>query len=484
MSRRPPKSATLFVNPRSGRARRAFFDTVDALRESGIDVDSVRFDIEPAAIRDALHQTAREDRVIIACGGDGTIGSVVDGIIGENVLFGVIPAGTSNNFARSLGIPLNARRAACTIARGYEVQVDVGEAGGHYFAHAAIMGLNVEFARSAQRLRGIVGRFSYPLAAVQAYRQRRRHSVSFLESGRRIGPVDVFQVAVLNSAHFGGPLGLKAPRAAVQNHELRVLLLHDLRLRTVLLGLPRIFFQRHLGLPGAQSFGVKEGRIETPKPEPLTLDGEIKAQTPVDVRVIPGALRIVVPEPREKAEPTFLRRLVVLDRSLYDLVTNRMRDRRLDRVMVFASGIGTKSAVWMAISAGLLWAGGRHRRSALRTVAGVLLAQGTSNLVLKPLIKRRRPFADTQRLLIPPPGEHSWPSAHAASSVAAMIILGSAYPAWALPLILLGATISYSRVYVGVHFPLDVAAGAVVGLAAGGAALSIGRKRRPIFGRA
>jgi undecaprenyl-diphosphatase len=177
-----------------------------------------------------------------------------------------------------------------------------------------------------------------------------------------------------------------------------------------------------------------------------------------------------------------------VDRWLYFLLHRRLRLDSLDPVMVQASRIGTKSTVWMTICASLFLFGGKKgRRSAILTVGATLTAQGIVNIVLKPIFRRERPFrklVPAPDLLVDPPGAHSWPSAHAASSAAAMITLAWAYPAFSPALLALAAGISYSRVYVGVHYPFDVAAGSGLGLLVGGVWLGVARPlRAPHFGR-
>ena len=103
-----------------------------------------------------------------------------------------------------------------------------------------------------------------------------------------------YEVAVLNSSRFGGFLSIREPETSIEDGKLRVLIVTDLRLRTVLKGLPRMFFQRYLGLPGACGLNMQHGVIETEGRVPMTLDGEIKIFTPAAVRSGPGGMRVVV----------------------------------------------------------------------------------------------------------------------------------------------------------------------------------------------
>ena len=154
------------------------------------------------------------------------------------------------------------------------------------------------------------------------------------------------------------------------------------------------------------------------------------------------------------------------DLLLYRVIHSRLRARRLDQIMVRLTSSGTKGAIWLLIASILVIIPVPHgRQSAVLLVAALLIAQGASNLVLKPLFRRQRPYekhADVT-LLVRAPGPNSWPSGHAASSMAAAVILAVMYPFWSPAAILLAVGIAYSRVYVGVHYPADVLSGAVIG---------------------
>jgi undecaprenyl-diphosphatase len=144
--------------------------------------------------------------------------------------------------------------------------------------------------------------------------------------------------------------------------------------------------------------------------------------------------------------------------------------------MVLFTRAGTKGAVWFALAIGLLIGGSAHARSAaLLASAALLLAEGLINWLLKPIIRRDRPYKHPglARLLVSAPGPHSWPSAHAGSSAAAATVLSVAYPLWSPVFLLVAFLIAYSRVYVGVHYPLDVLAGIVVGILAALAILGL-----------
>jgi undecaprenyl-diphosphatase len=142
--------------------------------------------------------------------------------------------------------------------------------------------------------------------------------------------------------------------------------------------------------------------------------------------------------------------------------------------MVSVTTLGTKGALWWLIAAGIfLTSGGHLRWMALLSCGALLLAEGVINLILKPMVQRERPYVRNRlsALLVPAPGAHSWPSAHAGSSMAAAVVLASAFGFAGIVFLALALLIGYSRIYVGVHYPLDVGAGFAIGTLCGAVVL-------------
>ncbi|XIE81187.1 phosphatase PAP2 family protein [Streptomyces sp. SBR177] len=149
----------------------------------------------------------------------------------------------------------------------------------------------------------------------------------------------------------------------------------------------------------------------------------------------------------------------------------------LDRALRLLSSAADHSKVSFAVATGLALAGGRARRAAIAGTGAVAIASVAANLLGKRLVRRRRPDREAARVVVarhvPMPTSASFPSGHTASAVAFATAVGVVMPPTAVPLGLLAGAVGYSRVHTGVHYPGDVVAGSVLGLAAAVTSLAL-----------
>ncbi len=172
-----------------------------------------------------------------------------------------------------------------------------------------------------------------------------------------------------------------------------------------------------------------------------------------------------------------------LNRFLFRLVNDVWTSPVLDPCMLFLGSINDYAVVWLVLLGALAALGGKTGRWAALAGLAALVLGFVSSEVLKSLVMQPRPFVSLPdvRLLISPPSSYSFPSvnatyAFAASSGASLTarrLLGR-LPIWVWGFLALAVAVSYSRVYVGVHYPSDVLSGAIIGILIGWLVASIG----------
>ncbi|WP_245206112.1 phosphatase PAP2 family protein [Kitasatospora sp. RG8] len=167
-----------------------------------------------------------------------------------------------------------------------------------------------------------------------------------------------------------------------------------------------------------------------------------------------------------------VRDLMALDSAVYATVA-ATDTPTLDRGLRRLSSAADHSKLSLATAGLLALRPGRTRRAALLGVLAVGTASAGANLVVKQLVRRPRPdrlaAASTIERHVPMPSTPSLPSGHTAAAVAFAAVTGSALPALAFPLGALACAVGYSRVHTGVHYPGDVAVGALIGIASAAA---------------
>jgi undecaprenyl-diphosphatase len=163
-----------------------------------------------------------------------------------------------------------------------------------------------------------------------------------------------------------------------------------------------------------------------------------------------------------------VRDLVLLDGAVYAAVA-ATETPTLDRGLRRLSAAADHSKISLTTAALLALRPGRTRRAALLGALAVGVASAGANLVVKQLVQRPRPdreaAAGSTERHVPMPSSPSLPSGHTAAAVAFAAVTGSALPALAFPLGALACAVGYSRVHTGVHYPGDVAVGALIGVA-------------------
>ncbi|MBU8899659.1 lipid kinase [Corallococcus sp. M34] len=302
----------LVVNTRSRSGREAFAQARERLAALGVTLQSSHALATPEQLRAVLEQGIHGGvRRILVGGGDGTVSHAVGALLGRDVTLGVLPLGTGNDFARSLGIADSMEAACAVIARGYAARVDVGLANGRPFLNAASVGLTAGIARRlTKRLKQRAGKLAYPVAAAAQVRDLRPFHLR-LQADTEMLELDALQLVVGNGL-FHGAGNMVAPDATLDDRLLHVYAvaaasseggrtgtglgyLQDVAtLARVALGLRTGEHPEH---PSVITLRTARLYVETQPALEVNVDGELGCRTPVRFEVAPAALRVYAPAP-------------------------------------------------------------------------------------------------------------------------------------------------------------------------------------------
>ena len=187
----------LLANRGSGR-RDTSGEVLEALRRHGAEVESFPVD-EPEAAA-----ASRPDRLVVASG-DGNVAQVAGPAAAARIPLAVVPSGTANDFARSMGIPRDLEAAARLAARGWRTRrIDLAHTSARPFLNTAAAGLSVPALRKAEGLKPLLGPLGYPAGAVWAAARARPLSVAVACDGHELYAGPAWQVLVANTGAFGG----------------------------------------------------------------------------------------------------------------------------------------------------------------------------------------------------------------------------------------------------------------------------------------
>jgi diacylglycerol kinase (ATP) len=297
-------SAMVFVNAIAG-ARRAGKYLLRVRREfeaKGIPAEFVvtgsTEDLESRA-RAAVEQGRR---FLLAMGGDGTFQGLANTACGSDVLLGVLPAGGGNDFAAALGLPKDPVAAARAVLNGRPRSVDLlrartDDGRERLYVGGGGVGLDVEASRYAGgAYRAMPGRLRYVASALRAWTEfvPLKVHAEFPGGEQPAMEASVLLAGVLNAPSYGAGLRI-APGALVDDGWLNLSLVRRLKALEVLTLVPRLLKDGSLPDSYLKQFRARRVRLETDRACFFHGDGEILGPTPVEVEVLPGAMKVLAP---------------------------------------------------------------------------------------------------------------------------------------------------------------------------------------------
>jgi len=316
------RKAVLLYNPLSGRRRRRRVADVEAVlavvREAGVEADAAATMPADGAAGQVREAIAQGCDTILACGGDGTIHDLLQGLVGGDVALGVVPLGTANALAHDLCVPFSPVQAARAALRAERRRFAVGKIEclglegkrrSRYFTVAAGIGVDAHlFYELSPALKGSTGMAAYYAKAWHLWMTHRMEyfQAEYTEAGASASREAVLtELLAVRIRNFGGVLGELAPGASLDRNDLRLVLCQTAsRSRYLLYVLCGLLGQsRNVGgidLAYAEKISCRslpppEGSKDTRRKTYVEADGELLGTLPAEISLVPNAFSLLVP---------------------------------------------------------------------------------------------------------------------------------------------------------------------------------------------
>ncbi|WP_018753719.1 diacylglycerol kinase [Paenibacillus sanguinis] len=290
------KRARLIYNPTSGREeiRRLLPDVLERLDRHGIETSCHATTGEGDATREAAWAVERGYDIIIAAGGDGTLNEVVNGMAGLNNLppLGVFPMGTTNDFARAMGIPRRWEDYCDLVIENKTRPIDIGRVNGRHFINIAGGGTLTELTYEVpSKLKTLIGQLAYYAKGVEKMVSLSPTQLIIDAEGYDIVEGEFMLFLIANSNSVGGFEKL-APDARIDDGLLDVIAVKKCNLAEFIRLVTLALRGDHLDDPHVAYFKTSRMAVTSPGQVQLNLDGELGGELPGVFEVLPQHLHI------------------------------------------------------------------------------------------------------------------------------------------------------------------------------------------------
>ena len=286
------RRARMVINPipwaRGGWSQ--LHEAINMLDDAGIQLDVCFTKITEAMTQSVRHAVEQGYDLVIAGGGDGTVSEVAAGLVGTGIPLGILPVGTFNNIAHSLHLPFDLPMAARNIAQGKTCDIDVGSANGVYFFEAVGVGLDASLFPIGEEIKG--GHYERLLEGAVRFLRYRKMEITLLIDGNELR-LESPMVVIANGPYYGAGFTI-APQADMTDGVFDVITFECTRTEVA----------RHFALaaqhrehqePCLSRLQGTEIEVLSLVPLPAHADGKPLGTGRVAIRVLPRALRVIVP---------------------------------------------------------------------------------------------------------------------------------------------------------------------------------------------
>lgn len=284
----------VIVNPAAGMRPADVRDVLAVLHRRGAVADVHLTKYRAHATELARDAAARDYAAVLACGGDGTLNEAANGLVGSSTAVLAIPVGTANVWAKEVGIPRRLEEAAALLWEGQVRQIDLGRAGERHFLLMAGIGFDAMVTQQVTlEEKRRLGKVAYMLRGTATFLSWPRRRMRINLDGKSLRRRPIF-VVIGNTRLYGGLVTI-TDRAVADDGLLDVCIFSGDGLLQKVKHFVRVVLRRHSESPQVEYYRARRISVWSRPRQPIQLDGDPVAQTPMTFECVPGALRVVVP---------------------------------------------------------------------------------------------------------------------------------------------------------------------------------------------
>ncbi len=294
------KNVLLIINPRAGKtkAKTALFDIIDTFTEHDMRV-TVEITKYSGHARDICRYISNGYDLVVCVGGDGTLNEVIGGVIesGKDITIGYIPAGSTNDFATTLKLSKDMKKAALDITDGVIKNIDIGKFGDRYFTYVASFGAFTKSSYSApQSMKNALGHLAYVLQGIQDIPSIRAEKVRITDNDGKVYDDEYIFGAIANSTSVGGIISFKEALVSMNDGKFELLLIKKPKNLAELNRVINALMTQNYSCDEIIFAAVESATAEYKTPITWSLDGE-RADTDTEVKIVnlKNAIKMVLP---------------------------------------------------------------------------------------------------------------------------------------------------------------------------------------------
>lgn len=240
-----------------------------------------------------------ENYRVYSVGGDGTLNEVLNGLAGSNSSLAAIPAGSGNDFIKSIVKYDDIKALLNQTINGSEKSIDLAKANNKYFINIASLGFDAEVVRNTNKVKKlplISGSVAYIIGILITLYKNKKENLRITIDGNTFTQ-DSLLAAVANGKYYGGGM-LAAPFADLNDGKFEIYVAKHLRRLKIFQLFPKYMKGEHTDLPYVSYFRGSKVEISSPNDITLNIDGELSTVRSVVFELIPSAVKIIIPESR------------------------------------------------------------------------------------------------------------------------------------------------------------------------------------------